>query len=158
MILAHMTEAWRVPFARFLKEHGAVEPGQARHYLYWIGRYRSSVPSDAEASPSARRFFNELARTEEPEHVLTAEAAIRLYSFVQGRGRTEPAPVTDRTTAPQWHAAAREMTRRARLKHLSLRTEGSYVGWLERFRAFAEEPSPAALAPRHVELFLSGDS
>ena len=153
--MPYMTEAWRVPFARFLKEHGAVEPGQARHYLYWVGRYLSSAHLDVAAYPSASRFLERLGRGEEPQHVRQAEAAIKLYSFFQACGPTEPALMTGSTTAPLWQAVAGEMTRIARLKRLSLRTERSYLGWVERFRAFTGEPSPAALAPRHVEQFLS---
>ncbi|MGQ0536141.1 MAG: integron integrase [Methanobacteriota archaeon] len=150
-----MTEAWRVPFARFLKRHGTVEPGQARQYLYWVGRYLSSAPPDGAASPSASRFLNELGRAEEPEHVRQAEGAIKLYSFFQERRPAVPTPISGSTAAPEWQVLVREMTRLARLKHLSLRTEKSYLGWLERFRAFTGEPSPAALTPRHVEQFLS---
>lgn len=58
---------------------GQLGPGQARHYLYWIGRYRSSVPPDGEASPSASRFLNELARTEEPEHAFRRSASASRY-------------------------------------------------------------------------------
>lgn len=153
--MPYMTKAWRVPFARFLKKHGTVEPDQARQYLYWVGRYLSSAPPHGAASPSASRFLNELGRAEGQEQVRLAETGIKLYAFFQGPRAAVPAPTSGSAVAPEWEALAREMTRLARLKHLSLRTERSYLGWLERFRAFTGEPSPAALAPRHVERFLS---
>lgn len=44
-----MENAWRVPFARFLKDTAIVEDGKSRFYLYWVGRWLSSAEPGEEA-------------------------------------------------------------------------------------------------------------
>lgn len=41
-----------------------------------------------------------------------------------------------------------------RARDYSPRTEAAYIGWIERFLRWHRSPHPAALEPRHVELFL----
>lgn len=73
-----MAEGWRVPFARFLKENRAVEPGRARFYLYWVDRCLAPAsPGEAAlASGTVSRFIEQLGRDEEPGHVQQEEEAI----------------------------------------------------------------------------------
>lgn len=53
-----------------------------------------------------------------------------------------------------WHAARSDLVRKLRLKHLSYRTEKSYLGWVDRFAAFANV-DPLNLTSMDVEGFLS---
>ncbi len=53
-----------------------------------------------------------------------------------------------------WDRLTLAMKRRIRLRHLSYRTETSYLGWLARFRAFVGRP-PRDLASQDVESFLT---
>lgn len=66
-----MAEAWRAPFARFLKENAAVERGRVRFYGHWTDRLlASSRPGkDALASSTVSRFLYELGRGKEPSQV-----------------------------------------------------------------------------------------
>ncbi len=43
----------------------------------------------------------------------------------------------------------------ARLRHLSYRTEQSYIHWIKRFILFHDKQHPAALTPDHIRDFLS---
>jgi integron integrase len=53
-----------------------------------------------------------------------------------------------------WRSTQADMVRKLRLKHLALRTERSYLGWIERFAAFVGV-EPAALTSAEVESYLS---
>lgn len=48
-----------------------------------------------------------------------------------------------------------EVSRRMRLKHLSYRTEKSYLGWIRRFAAFTSAKEPSAWTEADVKHFLS---
>ena len=154
---APMAEPWRVRFARFLKEHATLETHDARRYLYWVGQCLASAGPGAHAPPPAAVscFLNELGRSESPENVEKAREAIRLYAFFEQRKGSESGAPPISAGGGEWAALGEQLTRVARLKHLSIRTERSYLGWLRRFQVFANGTPSAALTPRHVEQFLS---
>lgn len=154
---APMAEPWRVPFARFLKEHATLETHDARRYVYWVGQCLASAGPGAKApSPAAvARFLDELGRNEARENVEQAREAIRLYAFFEQRASSESGRAPTPASGGEWAVLSEELTRIARLKHLSLRTERSYLGWLRRFGAFTNGTPPATLTRRHVEGFLS---
>jgi len=52
-------------------------------------------------------------------------------------------------------AIEREITRLMRLKHLSFRTEKTYLAWIARFLAFSSPLEPPALTEEHLKHFLS---
>lgn len=53
-----------------------------------------------------------------------------------------------------WQSAQSDLVRHLRLKHRSLRTERSYLGWVRRFASFVDV-DPSGLASADVEHFLS---
>lgn len=54
-----------------------------------------------------------------------------------------------------WHELEQQTRTTLRLRHSSLRTERSYLGWLRRFRDSLPGTDPGALASQHVVSFLS---
>jgi site-specific recombinase XerD len=54
-----------------------------------------------------------------------------------------------------WDQLTEEMVRILRLKHLSLRTERSYLLWLRQFRAYLRDRSPSSLQSDDVRNFLT---
>lgn len=72
----------------------------------------------------------------------------------EGPPRSESfAPVPD---GASWKALFAELTRILRLKHLSLRTERAYAGWIRRFRAFIGDRPRSSIQPQDVQTFISG--
>jgi integron integrase len=55
----------------------------------------------------------------------------------------------------QWKVAANEMIRMLRLKHRSLSTEKTYLGWLRSFYRFLDVISPFEIDDSHVSNFLT---
>lgn len=117
--------------------------------------------ANGEATPEAASdFLHELSRQAEPWKVRQAREAIRLYRYFQAtckadgpnRGVKKSA---DHTCDGQWRLLAEEMTRVVRVQHLSLRTERSYMAWLQRFYVFTQGKDPAKLDAEDVERFIS---
>lgn len=59
---------------------------------------------------------------------------------------------TDSPTAPKLLQRVKEQ---ARLRHLSLRTEEAYVGWIKRFILFHGKRHPQEMGKQEVEAFLT---
>lgn len=139
-----MVDDWRVAFSGFLRTEGRVSESKIRHYVAWVDRLLSRAPPGEDPTTPfiVRRFLAEVGRRGAPGEVEEAADAVRLYASFRSR-------------PDAWEALVDEMVRVVRLKHLSLRTEKSYLGWVRRFRAFTDELDPAALGPSDVERFLS---
>ena len=83
-----------------------------------------------------------------------AAEAVKLYLFYRGHGIAPAAPKRPAHKG-QWKDAAEQMRRIMRLKHLSMRTEKTYLGWVRRFYAFAGNRPPEALAGKDVKDFMT---
>lgn len=147
-----MTPDWRPGYATFLCDRGAVADHKVRYYSHWVERFLGEVPPDGDPRGVVPRFLGLLGREKEPWQVEQAKEAIELYFHFSGE---VPAARGSASSTQEWDALFAETVRILRLRHLSLRTEKSYVGWLRRFEAFAGPRSPAALSPADVERFLS---
>jgi integrase len=71
-----------------------------------------------------------------------------------GFARADSVPAANPLPAPA-EAIALEASRLMRLKHLSYRTEKSYLAWIARFLAFTAPVEPKALTEEHLKHFLS---
>jgi len=71
-----------------------------------------------------------------------------------GFARADSVPASNPLPAPA-EAIALEVSRLMRLKHLSYRTEKSYLAWIARFLAFTAPVEPKALTEEHLKHFLS---
>jgi len=58
-------------------------------------------------------------------------------------------------TTEDWKFAAEEMRRIMRLRHLSYRTEKTYITWLRNFCAYVNKKDPDILSSKDVEDYLS---
>ncbi len=152
-----MSEAWRVSFARFLRSHDAVSSGQVHCFVYWVDKWRALYPSNSTAPDKSAitEFLDALGREHEPRLVHQAREAIRLWSFFRQEQLASDSRQVTCGYASDWQRIHVEMTRVLRLKHMSLRTEKSYLGWLHRFQAFCCNRSPQALASGDVSALLS---
>jgi hypothetical protein len=86
--------------------------------------------------------------------VRQAAEAVKLYRFYREQSRTSPAQKRPEPRG-QWKELAEQMRRIMRLKHLSPRTETTYLGWVRRFYGFVNGRSPQALTGGHVRDFMT---
>jgi integron integrase len=126
-----------------------------------------------------RRFLRELGRKKPGWQVEQAERALRQYQYycslhLTGRDINKSAGSTEndqgktggsanqvwqkakeRDAMAKWQEIADEMIRIIRLKHLSLRTEKTYMAWVRRFSEFIEYSDPNAAGAQEIRDFLS---
>jgi len=157
-----LSGGWPSQFHSFLVEKRLVPEEKARYFAGWVERFFETANVDAARVPAERvsAFLDELSRQEEPWKVQQAREAIRLYRYFEGTSNPDRPEAgadvaRDHSADAQWRTLAEEMTRVLRVRHLSLRTERSYLGWLRRFYVFTRAKDPAGLSAEDVEQFVS---
>jgi integron integrase len=144
-------------FQAFLSAKKLVREKNIPYFLYWVSLFTSwpGLPSSlAEiADKDVDAFLLDLGTRKEEWQVAQAREAIRLYCYYL-RNVGEKKPLVKKY-AKQWKELAEETTRILRLKHRSLSTERSYLGWLRRLYLFLEGKSPVNIETADVKAFLS---
>jgi hypothetical protein len=122
-------------FKNYLLSRHVINDKKAGFYLYWVTRfynYCGKHPGNEIAKGDIERYLKSLSKRREDWQVKQAAEAIQLYLFYKKRKHV------DRTQealdgGAQWRAVADDMHKMLRLKHLSLRTEQTCLGWVRRF-------------------------
>jgi integron integrase len=146
-------------FSAFLDRTGSVPPKRRPYYLHWVDRFLCQEPSvrppeEPISEARAKEFLESLSRRKEDWQVRQAEEALALYRYYQST-LAQPLRQHDAAATAAWDQARTRLVEAIRLKHLSLSTERSYVGWFERFRAFCGGKTPDQTTPADVRAFLS---
>jgi integrase len=144
-------------YAKYLLDRRLATENTAPFYLHWVRRYRDFFALGAEGELSEEgldRFLAGLARECEDWQVRQAAEAVKLYLFYRGHGIAPAAPKRPDPKG-QWKELAEQMRRIMRLKHLSPRTEKTYLGWVGRFYGFVHGRSPQSLTGSHVRDFMT---
>jgi integron integrase len=144
-------------FARYLLDRRLANEKTAPFYVRWVRRYRDFFALGRKGESTEEglaQFLAELEKECEDWQVRQAAEAVKIYLFFQGRHQTHPA-VGRFAPKGQWKDAAVQMRQIMRLKHLSLRTEDTYLGWVRRFYAFVGGVSPKELTGGQVKDFMT---
>ena len=67
---------------------------------------------------------------------------------------SRPTP-TDKKTPISWEQAVEEAKNGIRLRHYSLSTERTYLGWIARFKTYVRDREPNLLEPDDVKKYLT---
>ncbi len=100
------------------------------------------------------RFLRNMAKTHEEWQVQQATDAIRLYQYFTSQSQQKSAKISAKTDAA-WQKAMDQMVTSMRLKHLSYRTEQTYLGWMRKFYRFCNGIPPEKLTSKHAINFLT---
>ncbi len=127
------------------------------YYLTWVTRFHDFCdikPGLPFSSDDIHRYLKKLSRTYEDWQVQQASDAIGLYRICQRHKSSTP---VQNSAAPvkQWKAVADEMIRMIRLRHLSRRTETTYMGWIRSYYRFLKGKSPHQLNQTDVKDYLT---
>jgi integron integrase len=144
-------------FAAYLLGRQMLPEKRVPYYVGWVSQcyaFSKKNPGEDISTEEADCFLKHLSKSREEWQISQAKEAIALYGFYKRRVFR----IKDKgeiTSDGDWKGAAEEMVRMLRLKHRSLSTERTYMGWLRSFYRFLKGVSPQDLTTQHVKDFLT---
>jgi integron integrase len=144
-------------FEKFLSTKQIVPESRINFYISWVTQCLAFLdkPENDEIRPvDIDRFLNHLAKIKEDWQVKQAKEAIGLYEYFKTNDIIQK-PSPEILTDDQWKTAAKRLTNYLRLKHRSLSTEKTYLGWLRLFYRYVKGTRPSELDSMHVQNFLT---
>jgi len=143
-------------FAYYLESKSLVPSGKSKYYQHWVHSFSRFLNKpidnfDSVTKEEIERFIADLTHHKEEWQVRQAQEAIRLYLYYISTDTADTKQPLAGTAASE----ESELIRIIRLKHLSLATERTYVGWVRQFLGFCGTVKTAELDTGHLERFLS---
>jgi hypothetical protein len=142
-------------FRSYLLSKRIVPEKRLGYYLSWITQFYAFCDKglyDDVSHEEIDAFLRHLMKSCEDWQVSQANEAIRLYIYYNRR-KCRGKANADIDSDTQWKGVAQDMVRMLRLRHRSLSTEKSYIGWLRSFYKFLNGQSPYELDSSHVKDF-----
>jgi len=144
-------------FNDFLKQKTSVSAQNSKFYVRWINLccdFLKINPGTPIEHKSKEKFLSHLAESYDEWKVRQADYALNLYIyFLSHRNSEQNKNKLD--TAAEWIILADRVRESLRLKHLSIRTERTYLKWLRSFYSFVHHKLPADLTNDDARDFLS---
>jgi integron integrase len=144
-------------FRKYLLGNTHVSSKYIPYYLKWISEcysFHDSPKDHRITSDQKQQFLAHLAKTHEDWQVKQADYALRLYHYFLSRIHKE-ASASSSGFDKEWNSLEEETVKALRLRHRSIRTEKTYVGWLRQFKGFLKSKKPQELSGDDIRNFLS---
>lgn len=144
-------------FLQYLSKKRIVDAKRRSFYSLWVRNFYHFLgkrPGRSFTDDEIKRFLAALRETHENWRIQQATDAIRLYRYYLDRSFAVPsaqAPDIDKL----WADAVDQMIVSIRLKHLSHRTEATYINWMRQFYRYVKGTKPLDLVSKHVTDFLT---
>ena len=144
-------------FIQFLEKKRVANPKKRSFYALWIRNlynFLNKRPGDLLNDDEIARFLSDIGGTYHDWQVQQAQESIQLYLHYQRKPRNfrraMPAGVER-----LWSGAVEQMVSFMRLRHMSLRTEETYLHWMRQFYRQVRGVPPNELNSDHVIGFLT---
>jgi integron integrase len=149
-------------FPDFIREKQQVPERCIPYYPRWVEMYHSWAREPGREDTAMEAFFSYLDARYEDWQIGQARHALQLYSYYQSsrdaprpdRVPSTPKPCT-RQEGQKWNTIEEAVRKLMRLKHLSYRTEKSYLSWIARFESFVRGKDCSAVTEEDLKAFLS---
>lgn len=144
-------------FKDFLFHKHIIPEKKMPYYISWVSQFYAFCEKDVGDNISANdvdHFLKNIAKHREDWQIKQAKEAVDLYRFFLRKHSRESA-CTEMESAAQWKNVVEEMIKILRLKHRSMSTEKTYIGWLRAFYRFLNGASPYEIDDSHVKDFLT---
>jgi integron integrase len=152
-------------FRDFLGSTGGIEIRRQPSLLRWVKIYVAQAKRESINSQAMNDFLVSLSSKCPPWEVNQARRALQLYSYYRARNGlpkedSSAAARTEKKSYPKsipasWDLLEDEFIRIVRLKHLSLKTEKSYLSWILRFKSYIQSKPCHAVSEQDLKNFLS---
>jgi integron integrase len=144
-------------FKSYLSSKQIIPEKKLDYYLSWVTQFYAffdKTLDDEVAGEEIDSFLKHLTRFREEWQVNQASETIQLFIYFNRREYQGKAKA-DLDSNTHWKAVAQDMVRMLRLKHHSLSTERTYIGWLRSFYRFLNGKQPYELGNSHVKDFMT---
>jgi len=144
-------------FESYLLKKKQIKDKYVPYYMKWVSDCYRYLNESVESRLSADRiqtFLDHLSKNYEDWQVNQADYALRLYQFFLSREKQDKG-AKEAGTLDEWKELEDETRNMLRLKHRSLSTEKTYIGWFRRFKDFIKEKAPGNLEGNDLQDFLS---
>lgn len=144
-------------FKDFLFRKHIIPEKKMPYYISWISQCYAFCEKDVGDNISADdvdRFLKKITRHREDWQIKQAKEAVDLYRFFLRKHSRESA-CTEMESDAKWKDVVEEMIKILRLKHRSMSTEKTYIGWLRAFYRFLNGASPYEIDDSHLKDFLT---
>ena len=144
-------------FKEFLLGKKLAPEKRLPYFINWVSRFQNFCGIKAGqifTKEQVEYFLKEMGKSHEDWQVKQAKEAIDLYRYFLGKASAGDAPSTQEEVE-EWERLEEELVRILRLKHRSLSTEKTYLGWVRDFYRFLKGTHPSELESSHVRDYLS---
>jgi integron integrase len=144
-------------FKDFLLGNRLVPEKRLPYYVNWVSRFQGFCGLKAGQGfdrSQVEMFLKEMAKTHEDWQLNQAKEAVDLYGYFLSKDSGED-ELSKKPATQEWKRLGEELVRILRLRHRSLGTEKTYLGWVRDFYRFHKGRHPAELESSHVKDYLS---
>ncbi len=159
-------------FQKYLIEKAHISKKHIPYYLKWVEIFLNQLSGNDKinfSSEEKENFLLFLSSEHEDWQIKQADHALRLYRHflsikvdkkygLKSHGSNESNIKKNDlkiNAGEAWKFASEEMRRIMRLRHLSYRTEKTYISWLRNFCVYLNKKDPELLSSKDVEDYLS---
>jgi len=144
-------------YKSYLLKKRVVTESKVPYYIAWVSKFYAFCDKkvgDEVSSGDVEKFIRYLAKFREDWQINQAREAIDLYRFI-GRKKSNNHKKNDMNSDSLWKALSEDMVKILRLKHRSMSTEKTYIGWLRDFYRFNRKIIPSELNSSHLKDYLT---
>ncbi|MEW6376703.1 MAG: integron integrase [Thermodesulfobacteriota bacterium] len=155
-------------FEAFILELGNIPEDKIKFYLHWVRRFLKSCHYQLEniTTESVSRYLDSLDADEKIADWQVKQAADAVILYVEKYLKKSLQQVTplakdpretsvDPKASVQWKQTLEEAKNVIRLRHFSLSTEKTYLGWIARFKTFLKDRDPHSLESNDMKKYLT---
>jgi len=155
-------------FETFLSKSGRIPENKIKYYLYWVQRFLKfcTYQSDNINTEQVNQFLDSLEADKNAADWQVKQAADAVITYVKqflkkplrptvtkeeciGSGTANEKP------SSSWRYIIDETRNTIRLRHYSLSTEKTYLGWLTRFIAYMKDREPSVIDGNDIKKYLT---
>ena len=155
-------------FEAFLSKLGTVPKDKIKFYIHWVRRFLKSCNYQLENINAGRisQYLDSLDADEKIADWQVKQAADAVILYVEKYLQKSLQQVTslakdsgeksiDPKGSLQWKQTLEDAKNAIRLRHFSLSTEKTYLGWIARFKTFLKDRDPQRLEANDMKNYLT---
>ena len=155
-------------FQTFLSELGTIPENKTEFYIHWVRRFLNSCNYQLENINSDRvlQYLDSLAADEKTADWQVKQAADAVILYVEQYLKKPLQQITSSAKelgsnsvsqrgSLSWGQVLQEAKNLIRLRHYSLSTEKTYLGWMTRFKTYVRDREPHLLEANDVKKYLT---